>query len=221
MEYSDGLECVDGLERVEGRRTQHMDAAELAQRTAGYDELELDLGTGDGRYVQTIARKHPERFVIGVDACRENLRDASRRAPSNALYLVANALALPTPLDGLATRLTINFPWGSLLRGLLDEESGLPLRLTRLVRSRGLVQVRLNAGALGEAGYALGDGMRQVRRLLRAAGFTVAAAETLGPRELRAVPTSWAQRLAFGRDPRALALRARVANGSGEMQQRR
>lgn len=211
MESSDSLECLDGLERIEGRRTRRMDAAELAGSVATYAELELDLGTGDGRYVRTIALRHPERFVIGVDACRENLRDASRRAPHNALYLVANALALPAALDGLATHLTINFPWGSLLRGLLEEESGLPQRLTQLVRTGGLVQVRLNAGALAEAGFTLDDGGRHVRRRLRMAGFTVTAAEeALGPRELRAIPTTWAQRLAFGRDPRALQLTARL-----------
>lgn len=210
MQTSGGLGCWNDLERIEGRRSVRMDAAGLAERIAGYAELELDLGTGDGRYVRTVALQHPERFVIGVDACRENLRDASRRAPQNALYLVANALALPAALDGLATWLTINFPWGSLLRGLLEEESRLPQCLARLGRDGGLVQVRLNAGALAEAGFTLDDGGRQVRRRLRAAGFVVATVEALGPRELRAVPTTWAQRLAFGRDPRALQLTGRL-----------
>ena len=216
MGFSDSLESTDdlgnssGLERIEGRRASRIGAAELAQRVTGYDDVALDLGTGDGRYVRTMALRYPERFVIGVDACRENLRDASRRALPNALYLVANALALPGELDGLATRLTINFPWGSLLRGLLDEESGLPLRLSRLAHEGALVEVRLNAGALAEAGCALDDGARHVRRALRAADFIVSAEETLGPRELRAVPTTWAQRLAFGRDPRAVQLTGRL-----------
>ena len=41
--------------------------------------------------------------VVGVDAYRENLRKASRRAPDNALYNVANALALPRELGGMAS----------------------------------------------------------------------------------------------------------------------
>jgi 16S rRNA (adenine(1408)-N(1))-methyltransferase len=204
------------MEGIQGRRTLHIDADELARRLAGYDEVELDLGTGDGRYVRSVALAHPRRFVIGVDACRETLRAVSRRAPPNALYLIANALSLPSELDGIASQLTINFPWGSLLVGLLDVESGLPRRLTALARQGALVEVRLNAGALAEAGYTLEEGGRLARRALSAVGFDVGQLESLGPRELRALPTTWARRLAFGRDPRALYLRAtwRVSDAS-------
>jgi hypothetical protein len=196
------------MEGIQGRHALSIDADELARRLAGYDEVELDLGTGDGRYVRSVAHAHPRRFVVGVDACRENLREVSRRAPPNALYLIANALALPGELDGLASRLAINFPWGSLLAGLLDVESGLPRRLTALVREGAVVQIRLNAGALAEAGYALDEGGRLVRRVLSAVGFAVGPPEPLGPAELRELPTTWAHRLAFGRDPRTLSLRA-------------
>jgi 16S rRNA (adenine(1408)-N(1))-methyltransferase len=196
------------MEGIQGRRALRIDTHELARRRAGYDEVALDLGTGDGRYGRAVALAHPKRFVIGVDACREHLHEVSRRAPPNALYLIANALELPAELDDLASRLTINFPWGSLLAGLLDAGSGLPLRLTALVRPGATVEVRLNAGALAEVGYALEDGGRLVRRVLAAVGFDVGQPELLGPAELRALPTTWAHRLAFGRDPRALYLRA-------------
>ncbi len=196
------------MEGIQGRHALSIDADELARRLAGHNEVELDLGTGDGRYVRCVALAHPERFVIGVDACRENVREVSRRTPPNALYLIANALALPSELDGLASRLAINFPWGSLLAGLLDRQSGLPQRLTALVREGAVVEIRLNAGALAEAGCTLDEGGRLVRRALGTAGFAVSPLESLGPPELRALPSTWAHRLAFGRDPRAIYLRA-------------
>jgi 16S rRNA (adenine(1408)-N(1))-methyltransferase len=196
------------MEGIQGRHALRIDAGELARRLAGYDEVELDLGTGDGRYVRSVALAHPERFVIGVDACRENLREVSRRAPPNALYLIANVLALPVELDHITTRLTIFFPWGSLLTALLDERSALLQRLGALLRAHGVVEIHLNAGALAEAGYVLEEGGRLVRRALSAAGFAISPAEPLGPAELRALPTTWAHRLALGRDPRALYLRA-------------
>lgn len=198
------------MEGIQGRRALRIDTETLARRLATYDEVELDLGTGDGRYVRATALAHPARFVLGMDACRENLREVSHRALPNALYLIANALALPCELDrldGRASHLTINFPWGSLLLGLLDVDSELPHRLAALTGPGGIVQIRLNAGALAEAGYALEEGGRLVRRALVAAGFGVDAVEPLGPAELRALPTTWAHRLAFGRDPRALGLR--------------
>ena len=55
-----------------------MNKYEFGRLLAGYNHISLDLGTGDGRYVRTLAERHPERFSIGVDACRENLREHSR-----------------------------------------------------------------------------------------------------------------------------------------------
>jgi 16S rRNA (adenine(1408)-N(1))-methyltransferase len=199
------------VESIRGKRALKIETPELARRLAGYDAVALDLGTGDGRYVRDLARMHPNWFVIGVDACRENLRDCSRSAPPNTLYLIANALALPRELDGLATHMTINFPWGSLLAGLLDEASGLPQRLAALARPGALVEVRFNAGALAEVGRSLDAGATRIRRALCAAGFAVRPPVALGPAELRACPTTWARRLAFGRDPRAIDLRGRRA----------
>src|SRR5215470_16111883 len=79
----------------------------------------MDIGTGDGRYVAHLARCYPERLVIGIDACRENLRRVSHKGLPNALYLLANAETLSAELHGLASHITVNFPWGSLLSGLL------------------------------------------------------------------------------------------------------
>ena len=111
------------MECLQGKHALFIDAAELQTRLMGSEEILVDLGTGDGRFVEHVAHAHPDCFVIGLDACRENLRTASRRAPCNALYLIANALALPADLQNLATEVTINFPWGSLLEGLLTGEA--------------------------------------------------------------------------------------------------
>ena len=201
------------MESLRGKQSIEIDARALAERVASYSHILIDLGTGDGRYVRTIAQAQPAAtFAIGVDACRENLRAHSLHTPPNALYLIANALALPAELDGLATCLTVNFPWGSLLGALLDDYSPFVGRLAALARpgTRMRIEVRLNAGALAEAGWPLEDGARQVRQVLRAAGFSVEPPVALGPRELRAYPTTWARRLAFGRDPRAVELRGEL-----------
>ena len=60
------------------RRTPHRfhndeDAATLAARLSGYQGVLIDIGTGDGRYVQHTAQLGAEQYVIGIDACRENL----------------------------------------------------------------------------------------------------------------------------------------------------
>lgn len=195
------------MESIRGAHALAIDAHDLAARLEGYVHILIDLGTGDGRFVRAVAAACPTTFAIGIDACRENLRDVSRRAPANALYLIANALALPDGLDGLATSITVNFPWGSLLAALLAGDSALVQRLAALARPGARIEVRLNAGALAEAGWPLVEGGRRVRQVLQAGRFNVRPVVELGPRELRACPTTWARRLAFGRDPRALELR--------------
>lgn len=202
------------MERICGKYCQEITTDELDKliariaphTTMARPDVLIDLGTGDGQFVLRTARAHPLQYVIGVDACRDSLHEASRRAPDNALFLIANALALPADLNRLASAITINFPWGSLLTGLLDNHAPLWASLAALARPRAILSIQLNGGALAEAGWSLESGGQQVRRMGYAAGFHLSAARWLAADDLRAVPTTWARRLAFGRDPRALAL---------------
>ncbi len=196
------------METIHGKHTRMLDAAVLAARLSQSHGVLVDIGTGDGRYVCSAAKAHPERLVIGLDACRENLRAASRNVPPNALYLIANALDLPRELHGLAAHITINFPWGSLLAGLVEGDPRLLGGLRSLALPDAVVEVRLNAGALVESGRSLEQGAIAVLHALCRYGFTPGLPAALDAAALRTCPTTWARRLAFGRDPRALYLRA-------------
>ncbi len=197
------------MEIIRGKHVSFMDASVFAERLAGYDTIHIDIGTGDGRFVRHIAQTCPKTFAIGIDACRENLHEVSRRAPVNALFVIANVLALPPELYGLAMHITINFPWGSLLEGLLANNSALMSGLVRVACPNAALEVRLNGGALAEAGWSLEEGAYRVWEVLAVNGFDVRPPITLTARELKSYPTTWAKRLAFGRDPRAVYLRGR------------
>jgi 16S rRNA (adenine(1408)-N(1))-methyltransferase len=200
------------VEEICGKRCVALDREELLRRACGYREVVIDLGTGDGRYVRQIARDHPELFAIGVDACRENLREVSRRVPSNVLYVIADALALPGELAGLATRITINFPWGSLLRGLLYGDAGLLAGLQTITQLQpaARLDIRLNDSALASVGWPLRDGAVRIEAMLRAAGFAPDPAIVLDSAALRACQTTWAKRLTHGDTGRALQIRGHV-----------
>jgi 16S rRNA (adenine(1408)-N(1))-methyltransferase len=183
-----------------------MDLNGLKDRLANYHRILLDLGTGDGRYARTLAQTHPDWFIIGVDAARENLREHSRAKVQNVLFIIARAQALPPELEGLVSHLTINFPWGSLLESLLAGDPNLLCGLATIARPGTSVSLRLNGGALAEAGVTLEAGTRQVYTHLLQAGWQVGAPVQMDARALREFPTTWAKRLAFGRDPRALVM---------------
>lgn len=194
------------METIRGRKSLEIDWNEWKDRLAYYDRIILDLGTGDGRYARTLADRHPRWFVIGVDSCRENLREHSQAKLSNLLFVIASAQELPQELIGLVSHLTINFPWGSLLESLLSGDPKLLRGLKSVSRARAALDLRLNGGALAEAGKTLEAGTDRIYYNLLQAGWQLEPPVMMDASALKRFPSTWAKRLAFGRDPRAMML---------------
>jgi hypothetical protein len=194
------------METIRGRTSHQLDVNGFKDRLANYSRLTLDLGTGDGRYVRTLANRHPDRFFVGVDACRENLCEHSRARLPNMLFVIASAQDLPGELDGLFSYVTINFPWGSLLECLLSGDQSLMLGLRSISRPGAQIEIRLNGGALAEAGTDLAAGAEMIYENLNGHGWKLRRPWPVDGRALGAFPTAWAKRLAHGRDPRAIVL---------------
>ncbi|HEY7802406.1 MAG TPA: class I SAM-dependent methyltransferase, partial [Dehalococcoidia bacterium] len=118
---------------VRGKQLHEMTRAELLASAGGYAGVTIDVGTGDGAFAYRYAQTHPERFVIGVDPVRENMREYSAKAArpparagrsgrgglANVLYIVASIEQTPPELEGIADVLYANLPWGSLMRGVI------------------------------------------------------------------------------------------------------
>jgi hypothetical protein len=194
------------METIRGRKSLELDFNGLMDRLASYNRITLDLGTGDGRYVRTLAEEHPDRFIIGMDSCRENLRQYSQAKLQNILFIIASAQDLPKELNGLVSQITINFPWGSLLESLLINDSKLMRGLESISRLATSVDLRLNSGALSEAGTTLEAGVEKIYNNLIRSGWQIERPVVINANALRRLPTTWAKRLAFGRDPRAVTL---------------
>jgi 16S rRNA (adenine(1408)-N(1))-methyltransferase len=84
----------------------------------------VDLGAGDGSYVLYRAATDPHQFAIAVDANPDALTAGAWRAKrgrvANSAFLVEGVERLPPELARVADEVTVHFPWGSLLRGLVD-----------------------------------------------------------------------------------------------------
>ena len=194
------------METIRGRKSLELEVTELTERLVNYSHVSIDLGTGDGRFVRYMAEQHSEKFFIGMDSCRENLRANSQRKLPNALFVIASAQALPQELNRLASHVSINFPWGSLLDSLLNDDACLVNGLLSVTRPCASIEVLLNADALATAGWELESGADQIEHVLNAVGWKTKSRFGLDAHELRLIPTTWAKRLAFGRDPRAIRL---------------
>lgn len=194
------------METIRGKLSQSLDLHGFQERLKTYSRVVLDLGTGDGRYVRTLAQQHPDWFVIGVDACRENLQEHSRVRLPNALFVIASAQYLPEEFSGQISHVTIHFPWSSLLESLLAGDPALMNGLARMTQSNAHMDISLNGGALAETGSTLEIGANTIYQNMTRHGWNFQAPQSMNQQVLRTFPTTWAKRLAYGRDPRAVVL---------------
>lgn len=185
--------------------------------------ITIDLGTGDGRFVYHGARRDSERLFIGIDPVADAMAEYSRRAirrpqrggAANALFVVSSLETLPEELAGLADRLTINFPWGSLLRAVALPEADALACIARLCRPRATLEIVLSfdperdlrAAELGLT--PLSENQQAIRCGYAEAGFNVPRIERLEASPVRGLPSTWAKRLAFGRERQFWRITAR------------
>jgi len=185
----------------------------------------VDLGCGDGRAVLAAAAAQSDRLVVGVDANAAAMAEASRRAARkpahgglpNALFMVAAAEALPPELAGVAELVTVQFPWGSLLRGLLGADPATMAGLTWVLRPGASLQLLVSSTVRDR-----GAGVPPIRTATLRALAASYAAWGLAVIELRpatvadvaAAHSTWGKRLGAGTRRPAWLLRAQLAPAS-------
>ncbi|HEX8645905.1 MAG TPA: class I SAM-dependent methyltransferase [Thermoleophilaceae bacterium] len=190
------MRVLRGVERVELDR---------------WADVRVDLGTGDGKFVLRAARAEPEALHVGVDALAEPMEASASRAARkperggapNALFVACDALSPPAALAGRASLVTVNYPWGSLLRAVGEPEPAGLSAVAGLLAPGGRIVALLNASAAEDAAYAERRDLPalEVERLAagwRAAGLAVEDARLLAPGEEPPHRTSWGQRLVRG-----------------------
>lgn len=206
---------------IVGRRQTELTPEELRTRSAGFERLVVDVGTGSGRAVLAAAHAEPTTLVVGLDADAASMLDASRRAaaaPSrggrpNALFVVGAAEELPGPFEALADAVFVRFPWGSLLRGSIGEGAAVAGGLVGMLRPNGELTLLLALQA--KDGY---DDLlplvteppllaRRLEELYGPLGLRLADCRWATTEEVAAAQSSWARRLRVGRDRQAILAR--------------
>ena len=173
--------------------------------------------------------------MIGVDATTEGLRDTSRRLAAkptrgglpNALLGRLALADAPGELAGLADALTVLLPWGSLLAAVARPDAAALHSLHGVCKPGARVRVLFGYGVETERAamrdLALppleADTLTALERTYEEAGFTVAG-RFVPLDEVRALPTTWAKRLAYsGRERQFIELAGR-SNGRALLRRR-
>nr|WP_281292446.1 class I SAM-dependent methyltransferase [Nocardia bhagyanarayanae] len=176
----------------------------------------MDLGTGDGRAVLAAAAADARRLVIGVDANAAGMIEASRKATrgklANALFVAAAAERLPTELDGVADAVTVYFPWGSLLRGLVTADPVVIAGLARLLKPGAALSILVSVTEHDRGSGLPPIGEHDLRGLAEpyaAQGLTITEVAPATAAEIAATGSSWAKRLGAGSQRGAWRIAAR------------
>lgn len=176
----------------------------------------MDVGAGDGAAAVRTARSVPTTFAIAIDASTDALirgsRVARRRRLPNALFVVGGVETLPAALDRVADLVTVNFPWGSLLRGIACGDDAVIGPLARLAKPGTSIEMLLSAEPRDrvagvpslDAAFLAANSPRYVR-----AGLRISACRPATEADLRASGSSWAKRLLAGRPRPVIALTLR------------
>jgi 16S rRNA (adenine(1408)-N(1))-methyltransferase len=176
----------------------------------------VDLGTGDGRHVLALAAGDPDTLAIGLDANATAMADSSRRAwrgraaLPNTLFAVAGAERPPEALHGLAGSLTVNFPWGSLLRGLLGEDDAVLAGVVRLMAPG--AEGRVLMSVVPRDGMPPVPPRCELARAYERHGLDLVEMRPATPEEVAASGSTWAKRLRAGRERPVTLVRFRACH---------
>ena len=168
--------------------------------------MTIDVGTGDGRAVLVAAAREPVTLVLGLDANAAAMAEASRRAARaprkgglpNARFILASAESPPPVLAAAANLVTVPFPWGSLLRGVVGADAAVAAGIAGMVAARGSLELLLAPAArdgLDGVPASMDDLVAGVAGAFHAHGFDVEEVRTPTPAEVKASGSTWARRL--------------------------
>jgi 16S rRNA (adenine(1408)-N(1))-methyltransferase len=198
-----------------GKESFPLEDDEFDRLAREYEDVVIDVGTGDGRFVLRTARERPQSLVIGIDPVQDAMAGVARRAsakPSrggvpNALFLVASAEALPVALSSQASLVTVNYPWGVLLRTLVQPDPDGLRAVVGLLRPGARLIALLNASVTDDRDYGERLGLPPLEdahideRLVPGwleAGLEGVTWHRLDPDEEPAHHTTWGRRLVRG-----------------------
>jgi 16S rRNA (adenine(1408)-N(1))-methyltransferase len=190
----------------------------------------IDLGAGDGRYVYESAREDASRLYIGVDPDSDAMsqyayrssRKPARGGVDNARFVVASVEKLPPELAGVAAVVRVNFPWGSLLRALLEPDAARLHALASLA-SGGRFEIVFSYDPQHDTSAFGGDPLSALDEpyiaevlvpAYGAAGLNASEQRRLTQDEALALPSTWGRRLLHAR-PRSVFWLAGVVSATG------
>lgn len=207
---------------LSGKKTTVISKCELQNRIRGFSSVNVDIGTGSGRFVLKNALNDPQRYWIGVDPVSaqmaENAVKAQKRRMGNISFTISSVEDLPSELIEIADAVTVILPWGSLRDGIAKAEPT-TLNGLRLIGKPGS-PLTMWIG-YDEQREAAEMARRSLPRLSETyltglsdaysmAGINLQNVSSVSNTELCALESDWARRLAYGAPRQVFKMSAKM-----------
>ncbi|MCI0502023.1 MAG: hypothetical protein L0Y48_00335 [Fusobacteria bacterium] len=179
---------------------------------SGYQKIIIDLGTGNGKFVIEGAKKEPLNFFIGIDPVADNISAYLRKKKKslklhgneNYIFVISSIEAIPEELFNIADEIHINFPWGSLLEGIVKGEYNLLTNIYKIANKAAEIQMTFTYSSIYEAGeierrklpeLSLKYIDKSLREKFQEAGLNIIKYSNLEEQELKNFGTLWSKRI--------------------------
>lgn len=204
------------MKAIVKRESRELSPSEWMAIRNNYQQVFVDLGTGEGEYAFRQSQKMEEILFIGIDSCQAMMSDyafkAEKRAKkqqlNNLLYVVANVEALPDELSKCADKITINLPWGSLRDGIVKGCPILLSNLKRISKCGTIIDIYVSYSKEIDATEIESRDLplltdtyvkETLGPLYHESGIKIKKVKTLSNKDLIKLDTKWAKKLGYGK----------------------
>lgn len=204
---------ITTMRLILGTSTRDITRLELAELAQKFNTVHIDIGTGDGRFVFKNAIRHQDGLFIGVDPSQAQLEKYSKKAlktkVTNCLFVLGSIELLPEELFGLATKVTVILPWGSLLSSIALPNSEAPKKLYDLLKESGELEILFGyahetepseVDRLGLENLSLEYVKANVVPNFLNVGFQGVTISPLQKETLKNFDSTWSKKLSFGQE---------------------
>jgi 16S rRNA (adenine(1408)-N(1))-methyltransferase len=175
-------------------------------------EIIIELGCGDGKLLYKLAKSNLDKFYIGIDSNEKGLEDISLKISKkpakggldNIIFLKASAESLPDQLSNQANEILVNFPWGSLLSGLITNEELVLKNIIQIAKNGANLEIFLTYNEKFEDSYIQERDLptlsyefinNNLRKLYESKGIIIKETKILSEEEKLDLQSSWAKKI--------------------------
>lgn len=151
------------LRILKNQKEVQISIEELLTRAKKFSRVYIDLGAGDSRFLYSVAKQNPDIFCISLDANADAMKPLSwkvGRKPhkggllqDNLVFLISAVEKLPKEMKEITDQITIHYPWGSLLRGVVVPIPKFIETIASLAKEGAEVRILLNITIFKDKDY--------------------------------------------------------------------